>query len=103
MPRKPEQTDLGGMTGPGVEEVRHKDIDRLADEFEDLLTERSGLTEQIRKVEDRIMEKMKEKELTCYRYRDRQVVYKPGHDHIKVKTVRTDTVEPDDGETEGVD
>lgn len=96
MPRT-EQEDLGGMTGPGVEQPRHKDIDRLADKFEDLLEQRSGMTEQLRKTEDSIMEKMKEKGLTSYRYRDRQVVYKPGHDHIKIKSVRTDTVSTNGG------
>ena len=84
-----------GFQGPGVAPERHKDIDRLADKFCELLEERSGLSESIGKTEDAIKEKMKEKGLTRYQYRDQEVVYKPGIDHIKVKTVKVKAGEGD--------
>jgi hypothetical protein len=89
MPR-PEPGELG-LKGQGVEAVVHKDINRLADKFEDLLTQRASLSEQIGDTETALMEKMKEKGLEKYRYRDQMVTFKPGKDHIKIKTVKADS------------
>jgi len=89
MPKRPEPTELG-LKGPGVEAVVHRDINRLADKFDDLLEQRSTLSEQITQTEKSLMEKMKEHKLTKYRYRDQLVEFKAGKDHVKIKTVKGD-------------
>lgn len=89
MPR-PKQDEMP-ISGPGVDVPRHKDIDRLADKFVDLLDERSTLSTEIGQTEAKLKEKLKEKGLTKYRYRDQEVVYKPGKDHVKIKTIKADS------------
>ena len=79
------------IEGPGVSVPRYRDIDRLADEFHELLTERAEISEKIGTVEKKILEKMVEKGLTSYKYRDQQVVFKVGKNHIKIKTIKADT------------
>jgi len=76
------------IEGPGVSLPRFKDIDRLADQFHDKLEERATISEEITKIEGRLIDKMKEHELTHYRYRDQEVIYKPGKVHVKVKAVK---------------
>ena len=78
------------IEGPGVSVPRYRDIDRLADEFHELLTERAETSEKIGTVEKKILEKMAEKGLTTYKYRDQQVIFKAGKSHIKIKTIKAD-------------
>lgn len=78
------------MEGPGVSPVRYKDLDRLSDQFQDKKEERSEMSEEITKLEQRICDKMQEYNLTKYRYRDQEVIYKPGKIHIKIKTVKAE-------------
>lgn len=81
------------IEGPGVSLPRFKDIDRIADQFHDLLEERATLSESITKTEAKLIEKMQEHDLTKYRYRDQEVVYKPGKIHVKIKAVKSAGVE----------
>jgi hypothetical protein len=97
---KPKQDDLGGMTGPGVEQPRHRDLDRLADKYDDLLENRAEISTSIGETEKQILDKMKEKGLTKYRYRDQVVEFKPGKDHIKIKTVKADSSGNGEAESE---
>lgn len=84
------------MQGPGVEVPKFKDIDRLADRFETKREERSKISEDITELEKKIAEAMKEHGITKYRYRDQEVILKTGKTHIKVRTIKSEGVEPDD-------
>lgn len=92
MAKRPEQSEIP-MEGPGVSPVRYKDLDRLSDQFQDKKEERSLMSEEITKIEQLICDKMQEYGLTKYRYRDQEVIYKPGKIHIKIKTVKAEGAE----------
>ena len=95
MAKRPKQDELGGMKGPGVATAIHKDINRLADKLEELLDQRSETSEEITKVRGNLIDKMKEEELSKYRYRDHLVEYKPGKDKVTIKTIRGDVTSQD--------
>lgn len=76
------------IEGPGISVPKIASIDRLADELEEVLDEKSSLAEKVTKIEGKIIEKMEEHGLKKYRYRDREVIYKPGKIHVKLKSVK---------------
>lgn len=86
MPR-PKQSELP-VEGPGVSVPRVAAIDRLADELDELLDDRSSISEKVTKIEGKLIEKMEEHGLKKYKYRDREVIYKPGKIHVKIKAVK---------------
>lgn len=91
------------MQGPGVEVPKFKDIDRLADRFETKLEERSKISEDITELEKKIAEAMETHGITKYRYRDQEVILKTGKTHVKIKTVKSEGVAPEDGELSGTE
>lgn len=91
------------MQGPGVEVPKFKDIDRLADRFETKLEERSKISEDITELEKKIAEAMETHGITKYRYRDQEVILKTGKTHVKIKTVKSEGVDPEDGELSGTE
>lgn len=90
------------MEGPGVSLPKHPDIDRLADKLDGLLEDRSEISTKITDAEGRLIEKMEEHGLQKYRYRDKEVIYKPGKKHAKVKCVKAEGAENSD-ETSGTE
>lgn len=91
MAKRPEQSEMP-IEGPGVSPVRYKDIDRLADQYHDKLEERSTISEEITKLEGKLADKMNEYQIMKYRYRDQEVILKPGKTHVKVKAVKAEGV-----------
>lgn len=89
---RPKQEEIP-MEGPGVSVPRYKDIDRLADQYHDKLEERSTISEEITKLEGKLADKMNEYQLQKYRYRDQEVILKPGKTHVKVKAVKAEGAE----------
>lgn len=90
------------MTGKGVEIPKFKDLDRLGDKFTSIRDEKAELATKLGDVEKSIVDKMAEHGLNKYRFGDQEIVLKPGHTHIKVKTVKVQ-VEPDGNEGEPAD
>lgn len=88
---RPKQTDLGGMTGPGVELPKHKDLDRLGDEYIDVRDRKAELATELGTIEKKIIDKMEQKGLLTYTFSDQQIVRKQGKSKIKIKTVKVDT------------
>jgi len=89
MPR-PKQEEIP-MTGKGVEVPKFKDVDRLADKLTDFRDDRAEISRKIGDTERRLMESMEAHGLTKYFYSDRQVEYKLGRAHVKIKTVKADS------------
>jgi len=98
MPRKEEVQELPAMEGPGVERLKIKELDRLGDKFNDLLEERSELTGEIKKVENKMAEVMAEKGISKYHWSDKVMEIKIGATHIKVKVVKNEGVEANGSE-----
>ncbi len=90
------------MEGKGVSIPRYKDLDRLGDQFITVRDQKAELATKLGETEKKIIEKMREHGLTKYRFSDQEAVYKPGKDHIKIKTVKAeaDGEPPTDGEDE---
>lgn len=86
MPRK--QDDLPAMTGPGVEQPKFKDLDRLGDKFIEIRDEKAALATKLGEVEKKIADCMAEHSLLKYQFSDQEIVLKPGKNHIKIKTVK---------------
>ena len=97
---KPVQSEIP-IEGPGVSVPRYKDIDRLADSFADKCEERASISEEITKLEGRLIDAMQEHGLTTYKYRDMQVVYKPGIVHVKVVAAKPEKGSAVENENDG--
>lgn len=95
MPRAKE-TDLPGVEGPGVSQVKDKTLEKLADEFIEVRDEKAALAEKLGKVESKLLDRMNELNITRYRFSDQEAVVKTGKNHVKIKTVKAE----DDGEDE---
>lgn len=94
----PKPQDLPHMEGPGVAQLKIKELDRLGDKMDELLEERAKLSGQITKVEGQMADIMQERGITKYHWSDKVMEIKVGKVHVKVKTVRSEGV--DDGESE---
>lgn len=90
---RPKQEEMP-IEGPGVSTPRVAAIDRLADKLEEILDQKSDLASQVTKTEGKIIELMEENGLKKYKYRDREVIYKPGKIHVKLKTVKAEGKAP---------
>lgn len=86
------------MTGPGVELPRFKDIDALADKFEDKLEDLASVKEKLTEFEQKIADAMIDHGVTTYSYRDRVVTLKAGKTRVKIKTVKAKSPTVRDGE-----
>lgn len=86
------------IEGPGVSVPRIAAIDRLADQLDDVLEEKATLATKVTELEGKLIEKMEEHGLKKYRYRDREVIYKPGKIHVKLKTVKNEGKDSEGGE-----
>lgn len=95
MPR-PKAIDLPGVEGPGVSPVKHKDLDKLGDEFIDLRDQKSKLAEEMTGIQTKIIDKMIEKEIKKYRFSDQEIEIIDGKRKVKVKTVKVDSADGDD-------
>lgn len=91
------------MEGPGVGQVKDRVLERLGGKLDDLRDQRATLAEQITQAEKTAVERMKEKGLSRYRYGDREMILKPGSDHIKCKEVKGDGAETAGDEEESTD
>lgn len=88
------------MEGPGVSIPKHKDIDKLADQFVEKRDTKATLASQMGDIERKIIEKMIEHGLTRYRFSDQEIIIKPGKNHVKVKTVKVDPADAEEPPTE---
>lgn len=86
------------IEGPGISPVKYKDIDRLGDKFIDVRDKKAELATELGKIEERIAEKMTEHGITKYRFADQEVILKPGKTHVKIKTVKSEGVDPVDSD-----
>lgn len=86
---KPVQSEIP-IEGPGVSVPRFKDIDRLADQYREKLEESATIAGEKTKLEKRLIDAMQEHGLTKYKYRDQEVIYKPGIVHVKIKAVKAE-------------
>jgi hypothetical protein len=97
MAAKPQ--DLPGVEGPGVSIPKFKDLDKLGDKFIDLRDEKAALAGKMTKLEDQIVELMRDHDITRYVFGDQEMVLKEGKVHVRVKTVKVGggaTDDPDD-------
>ena len=88
--------DLPAMEGPGVGQVKDRVLERLGGELDDLRDKKATLAEKITQTEKNAVERMKEKGLSRYRYGDREMILKPGNDHITCKEVKGNGAVVDD-------
>jgi len=81
--------ELPAMEGPGVGVVKDKALDSLGDEFIEVRDKKALLATELGTLEEKILDRMKTKGMTTYRFGDQEIVFKPGNDHIKIKTIKT--------------
>lgn len=88
------------MEGPGVGQVKHRDIDRLGDKFIEIRDEKAALATKLGETEKAIVDKMVEKGLTKYTFGDQEVIVKPGKNHIRIRTIKVEGAEANGAEPE---
>ena len=85
---KPEQKDaFDGSDEPGVGVVKDSVLNRLGDEFSEKLEQRAGLSEELTAIESKMVDRMRLKKITVYKYANRQLTLKEGKVHVRIKTV----------------
>jgi hypothetical protein len=92
---RPKATDLPGIEGPGVSELKDKKLDKLGDEFIDIRDKKASLAEELTAVETKAADRMGELGITRYRFSDQEMILKSGKTHVKVKTVKVEGSEED--------
>jgi len=93
MPRQ-KQTEMP-IEGPGVAPVKFKDLDRLGDSFIEVRDQKAKLATELGELEKKIADAMTEHGISKYMFGDQEMVLEQGKTHVKIKTVKTEGVEPD--------
>jgi len=94
MPR-PKQNEIP-LQGEGVAPVKDKKLDALCDTFIDDRDAKANLAELLTATEAKILDRMRELNITVHRFGDQEARIKEGTDRIKIKTVTVESVGGDD-------
>lgn len=89
MPRpKPQDLDLGNA--PGVSLPKVKALETLGYKFIDARDKKATLAEELGILEKKMLDLMAEKGIERYRFGDQELNLKPGKNHVKIKTVKSE-------------
>lgn len=99
MPRpKPQDLPLGNA--PGVSLPKVKALETLGYKFIDIRDQKATLAEELGTIEKKMLDLMAEKGIERYRFGDQELNLKPGKNHVKIRTVKTEASDqepPEDG------
>lgn len=96
--KRPKQPDLPELKGPGVAPERHKDIEKIADDYVNIRDQRMDLTNQEVTLRTALGHVMHEHGLKTYRYDGYEVTIKPPEgEKVSVRQVKEESDDADGG------